>query len=185
MILLIFKIKWDREGQPKKDVRLPSKVIMFDVPDDRSSEAQEGVAQSLSNTFGYSLTSYRLLKFTPHIELGAPDYNYFPKNLALCVYRPPTDGIAVPAETKSGAEPPAVDLTAEERNCAVEALLQRLDEAHSAMEYVNRLCANAVGALRGATCVVQYPELKEWTQNAAEDLQAAITASEILLKAHR
>lgn len=187
MEVLITDIKWDLEGQPELEVPLPRVALMFEVPTMSGfpdSEIREGIAQSLANAFGFQLNDYCLSNFDARNEMDADEPYYFPRDLALCLYHHPTDGVGIPKRpttyivlgprnSENATPNAAVDKIAEllDRNAE---LAERLAAARRDLWRFRVVASDARGALLAAKGVATYQHMRNWTRDAAEQLAGII-----------
>jgi hypothetical protein len=185
--VLITHITWDLEGQPELEVPLPRAALMFEVPTMlgfTDSEIREGITQSLANAFGFQLNDYRLSNFDALAEMDADEPYYFPRDLALCLYHNPTDGVGIPKRPttyvvlgtrNSGNTTPnaAVDKITELMSRNAE-LVERLAAARRDLWRFRVVASDARGALLAANGLALYPHMRNWTQEAADQLAGII-----------
>ena len=82
---LLIKVKWDTDGQPYDECRLPFTVVMLDVPKKIDAETEDVIATTLSDAFGFCHFSWDWERLSPVHDTHAGGA-FYPDRLGLCRY---------------------------------------------------------------------------------------------------
>jgi hypothetical protein len=89
--VLISGIEWDDEGMGLEECRLPSHVVVLDVPEERDAdpeEVEENLSELLSESFGFCHEGFQWAPMSaiyPHRTHAGG--GYYPDSLGVVYYK--------------------------------------------------------------------------------------------------